>query len=158
MNAQIRGGFSEWLLRLLAPYVPEHAPIGIQRLTSLSRLNSRVRPFRRGEDIVAQGCMHDGMFIFIEGFALRYRALADGRRQALDIALPGDIAGTPGCFLGAALNTVTALTRGAIAFVPSTELASLLTNVPQLSLALVGWAANAGPLNRSAAVNAVRSR
>lgn len=136
MNAQIRGS-SDWLLRLLAPYVLERPPIGARALMALLRLSSGVRAFRRGEDIVAQGCLHDGVFILIEGFALRYRVLADGRRQALDIALPGDVVGTPGCFLGAALNTVTALTRGAVAFVASAELASLLTGIPQLSMALV---------------------
>lgn len=135
MNAQIRE--SDWLLRLLAPYVPQHSSIGVRGLATLSRLSPGMRHFRRGEDIVAQGCMHDGLFILIEGFALRYRALADGRRQGLDIALPGDIVGSPGCFLGAALNTVTALTRGALAFVASAELTSLLTDFPQLSMALV---------------------
>lgn len=135
MNAQIRE--SDWLLRLLAPYVPEQPSIGVRGITALSRLSSGLRPFRRGEDIVAQGCIHDGLSILIEGFALRYRVLADGRRQGLDIALPGDIMGSPGCFLGATLNTVTTLTRGAVAFVASAELASLLTDLPQLSMALV---------------------
>lgn len=136
MNTQVRGS-SDWLLRLLAPYVAEHPPIGARPLMAMSRLNSCMRAFRRGEDIVAQGCMHHDLFILIEGFALRHRVLADGRRQALDIALPGDIVGTPGCFLGTALNTVTALTRGAVAFVASSDLASLLTGIPQLSIALV---------------------
>lgn len=135
MNAQIRE--SDWLLRLLAPYVPEHPSIEPRELAALRRLSSCMRLFRRGEDIVAQGCIHDGLFILIEGFALRYRVLADGRRQALDIALPGDIVGGPSCFLGAALNTVTALTRGAIAFVASKELAFVLADFPQLTLALV---------------------
>ncbi|HEX8754925.1 MAG TPA: Crp/Fnr family transcriptional regulator [Steroidobacteraceae bacterium] len=133
MNAQIQE--SDWLLRLLVRHDPP--PIGVQRLASLSRLSSGTRLFRRGEDIIAQGCVHDGLFVLFEGFALRHRILSDGRRQALDIALPGDVVGSPGCFLGAALNTVTALTRGAVAFVPSSELTSLLADLPQLSIALI---------------------
>ncbi|MGH8295840.1 MAG: Crp/Fnr family transcriptional regulator [Steroidobacteraceae bacterium] len=135
MNARIRG--SDWLLRLLGPCVLEHPSTEGQESSALSRLSSGTRLFRRGEDIIAQGCLHDGIFILVEGFALRYRVLADGRRQVLDIALPGDLMGCPGCFLGAALNTVTALTRGAIAFMTSAELASLMTDSPHLSMAVV---------------------
>lgn len=123
--------------RLLGPYVAG-APIdGVESLAVRARLGSSTRLFRRGEDIIVQGCPDDGVFILIEGFALRHRVLADGRRQALDIAMPGDVVGCPGCFLGAALNTVTALTRGAIAFVTSTELAPFMRDSPQLATELV---------------------
>lgn len=84
-----------------------------------------------------QGHRHDGLFILVQGFALRYRGLADGRRQVLDVALPGDALGSPGCFLGAALNTVTALTRAVVVLVAATDLKVALAALPQLSLALV---------------------
>lgn len=135
MNAQIRE--SEWLLRLLGPYGATPPSMQDPDLAAMSRLSFGTRLFRRGEDIIAQGRLHDGVFILVEGFALRYRVLADGRRQALDIALPGDLIGSPSCFLGAALNTVTALTRGAVAFVASNALASVMTQFPKLSMALV---------------------
>lgn len=102
-----------------------------------SRLRSSTRVLERGEHLIVQGRRHDSIFILTQGFALRYRGLANGRRQVLDIALPGDALGCPSCFLGAALNTVTALTRTAVACIASADLSIALAGVPELSLALV---------------------
>ena len=41
--------------------------------------------------------------------AMRYRVLQDGRRQILNIVLPGDFIGFPGCFFENALYSIAAL-------------------------------------------------
>ena len=45
------------------------------------------------------------------GAAIRYRILHDGRRQVLNIALPGDFIGFPSTFFEKALYSVTAITQ-----------------------------------------------
>lgn len=125
------------LLRALRPYLPDEVALDDSGMAALSRLRSSTRILRRGEHFVVQGRRHDGIFILTQGFALRYRGLADGRRQVLDIALPGDTLGCSSCFLGTALNTVTALTRAAVALVASADLNAAMAALPQLSLALV---------------------
>jgi len=125
------------LLRTLRAYLADEVALDDSDMAALSRLRSSMRILRRGEHLVMQGRRHDGIFILTQGFVLRYRGLADGRRQVLDVALPGDIIGCPSCFLGAALNTITALTRAVVAFVTSADLTAAMAALPQLSLALV---------------------
>ncbi|MGH8170798.1 MAG: hypothetical protein ACRETJ_09710, partial [Steroidobacteraceae bacterium] len=71
------------LLRTLRAYLPEEVELDSGEMAALSRLRSSTRILRRGEHLVVQGRRHDGIFILTQGFALRYRGLADGRRQVL---------------------------------------------------------------------------
>jgi hypothetical protein len=56
--------------------------------------------------------------ILLGGAALRYRVLNDGRRQVLNIVLPGDFIGFPGCFFEGALYSVSALSDCVVSPVP----------------------------------------
>src|SRR3546814_6640477 len=44
-------------------------------------------------DIVEEGQRYGRLFILKDGWAIRYKLLADGRRQILSFALPGDFIG-----------------------------------------------------------------
>ena len=49
--------------------------------------------------------------MLLEGIAIRYRVAPDGRRQVLNVVLPGDLIGFPACFFQSALFSITALTQ-----------------------------------------------
>src|SRR5438552_409046 len=66
-------------------------------LPQLREWQSGNRSFRRGQEIIVEGKSHRTLFIVMEGVAIRYRILRDGRRHVLNVVLPGDIAGVPGC-------------------------------------------------------------
>lgn len=123
-------------LAVIRAHFPAISALTGQELAALRQLRSRVRRLRRGEDLFVQGRRHDGIFLIVEGLALRYRILADGRRQVLDVCLPGDILGSSSCFLGSALDTATALTRVAVAFASSTEIIGVFDRFPGLTQAL----------------------
>ena len=74
----------------------------VRRLNALRRLSEkgiatlravvRERPAKAaaGEDLVCEGDRCDSVRLFLSGWACRYKALEDGRRQILSFILPGD--------------------------------------------------------------------
>jgi CRP-like cAMP-binding protein len=107
-------------------------------ITLLEDLQSARHPVLRHREIVTKGIRYDGLFVLIEGFAIRYQILHDGRRQVFNIALPGDFIGFPACFFESALYSVVAITDTVIAPIPYTRLLGLLDAHPRLA-AKIFW-------------------
>jgi len=103
---------------------------------ALRAVQAERRPVARGREIVSAGRNYDGVFVLIDGAAIRYRVLRDGRRQVLNLALPGDFIGFPACFYAAAPYTVTALGEAVVASVPFAGLFALFRNQPRLAATL----------------------
>lgn len=58
---------------------------------ALERLAGRVRRRRQREDIIHEGDKPEHVHLILEGWACRYKMLADGRRQILAFFVPGDL-------------------------------------------------------------------
>jgi CRP-like cAMP-binding protein len=91
---------------------------------------------RRNRELVTQGRKYDALLVMIDGIALRYRVLRDGRRQILNIAIPGDFVGFPACFFERALYPVSALTDVVVAPISFALLIDLFDRDPHLAAAL----------------------
>ena len=72
------------------------SPVEVEFLRDLHR---RKRRFGRHRDIIAQGRPYRSVFILCSGFVCRYKILPDGKRQVLNLGLPGDLIGLPACCL-----------------------------------------------------------
>lgn len=107
-------------------------------ISVLQDLQSARQKVRRHRDIVTEGRKYDEIFVLVEGFAARCRVLKNGGRQILNVALPGDLIGFPGCFFERALYSVTALTDTVISSIPHTRIVALFETSPQLA-AKVFW-------------------
>jgi CRP-like cAMP-binding protein len=97
---------------------------------------SSPRRIARGREIVVEGRNYDGLFILLDGVALRYRVLADGRRQVLNIVLPGDIIGYPGCFFASALYSISALGSCTVSLVSFSRFLQVFEAHPRLGAAI----------------------
>src|SRR5712691_129477 len=73
-------------------------PLSPAETAALTTLQAPTRPVPRNREIISAGRKYDGVFVLIDGAAIRYRVLHDGRRQVLNIVLPGDFIGFPACF------------------------------------------------------------
>jgi CRP-like cAMP-binding protein len=102
----------------------------------LEDLQSVTRTIRRSREVLTQGQKYDVLFVLIDGIAIRYRILHDGRRQVLNIALPGDFIGFPSTFFEKALYSVTALTQSVVAPIPFRTLLGLFDRRPRLAAAI----------------------
>jgi CRP-like cAMP-binding protein len=99
-------------------------------------LQANPRRVARGREIVAEGRKYDGLQVLIDGVALRYRLLQDGRRQILNIVLPGDFIGFPGCFFENALYSIAALGDCTVSPVSFAHFLGLFEPQPRLAAAI----------------------
>lgn len=102
----------------------------------LHNLQSATRLVRHNREIITQGRKYDALLVMIEGISVRYRILHDGRRQVLNIALPGDFIGFPACFFENAPYSIDALTDTVVAPIPFVALAGLFERQPRLAAAI----------------------
>lgn len=117
------------LVRKLAHFVAL-SPDEIVVLRDLQSAGQRVR---RHREIISEGRKYDALFVLVEGFALRYRVLHNGGRQVLNVALPGDFIGFPGCFFERALYSVSALSDVVVSPISHARLVSLGDSHPRLT-------------------------
>lgn len=84
-----------------------------------------------GAEIVAAGQPGE-LFTLHDGWAYRWTALADGRRQIIDFHLPGDLIGVEAALGGPVTHSVTMLTSGVLCRFGRPDLARLLADHPAL--------------------------
>ena len=113
----------------LVPLTPEETEL-------LRELQSAGRRVERGREIVVEGRRYDGLQILLDGVALRYRVLNDGRRQVLNVVLPGDFIGFPGCFFENALYTIAALSDCTVSRCRSPGCSACSRPIPRIGAAI----------------------
>lgn len=96
----------EPLVARLERYV-ELGPADLSRLFSLIDLEV---PVKKRCDLVVDGYEFRKLYFVKDGFAARYKLLRNGKRQVVNLLLPGDVVGLPGSFLDRAAFSVVALT------------------------------------------------
>jgi CRP-like cAMP-binding protein len=80
-------GLAEPVIRRLNALRPL-SEVGISAVSSA--LAGRMAKAGAGEDLVCEGDRCDSVRLFLSGWACRYKALEDGRRQIVSFVLPGD--------------------------------------------------------------------
>lgn len=106
------------------------------QVTVLRDFQSATRSVGRNREIISEGRKYDGLLVLIEGVSIRYRILHDGRRQILNITLPGDFIGFPGCFFESALYSIAALTDCVVSSIPFAQLLGFFETYPRLAAAI----------------------
>jgi CRP-like cAMP-binding protein len=107
-----------------------------EEVGALTRMLTRTRRVPRGRDIVVQGQPYRALYVLIDGLALRYKVLSDGRRQVLNLSVPGDLIGLPACLFEGAIASVSGLTDTTVSPIEFEELFSLFRHYPRISTAL----------------------
>ena len=111
-------------------------PLSADEITVLRDLQSVTRLVGRNREIIAEGRKYDGLLVLFEGVSIRYRVLHDGRRQILNITLPGDFIGFPGCFFKNALYSIAALTDCVVSSIPFAQLLGFFETYPRLAASI----------------------
>jgi CRP-like cAMP-binding protein len=125
-------GASSSLTRKLAQFVT----LSAAETRLLADLMSATRTVHHNREIMTQGRRYDALLVMVEGIAVRYRILRDGRRQVLNIALPGDLVGFPASFFDNAPYSISALTETVLACISFRALAGLFEMHPRLAAAI----------------------
>jgi CRP-like cAMP-binding protein len=117
----------------LALKLAAFAPLAEDEMPVLRELASGSRTVRRREDLIVEGRNYKSLFLITDGILMRYRILRDGRRQIINLAVPGDFAGMPGCLYVNALYSVRALTEAQVETIPLQKLVRLTETQPRLA-------------------------
>jgi CRP-like cAMP-binding protein len=126
------------VVALLARRLEENIPLKPDELPILQQIGWDIRAVRRRQAIITEGVKNRAIYFVIDGFLIRYRILRDGRRQVVNLVIPGDFAGVPGCFFQGALYSTKALTNATVAAVPLERLVGLFATHPPLA-AKIFW-------------------
>lgn len=86
-----------------------------------------------GSEIIAAGQEQAELYTLYAGWAIRYKTLPDGRRQILNILLPGDLIGLQGAMFEASSYSVEAVTEVQLCLLPRKKVWSLFVNMPELA-------------------------
>src|SRR5215470_5396383 len=109
-------------------------------LASLWQLFEAELIVNKRRDLVVDGYEYRKLCIIERGFAARYKLLRNGKRQIVNLVLPGDVVGLPGSFLEKARYSVIAVTDLKLQVCPIKGYVDLCYRRPQFGLAL-SWLA-----------------
>jgi len=107
----------------------------------LDTITARRVEVRKGGELVVQGEPDETAYVILQGWALRHRQLADGRRQILNFLLPGDWAGLTTILFHSADHSVTAVTPIVAAPVSFADMTGLFREHARLALGIYWTAA-----------------
>jgi CRP-like cAMP-binding protein len=95
---------------------------------------------RKRRDLIADGYEYRKLCFVKDGYAVRYKLLRNGKRQILNVIMPGDIVGLPGSFYERAVYSVTTITDLRMNVCMLESFIRLCYRYPQFGLAL-SWVA-----------------
>ena len=109
-------------------------------IKNLGRLIEASVTVEKRRDLVVDGDEYRKLCFVGDGFGARYKLLRNGKRQIINVILPGDVVGVPGSFLDRATYSVVALTEMRMHVCPTDAYIQLCYRRPQFGLAL-SWLA-----------------
>jgi CRP-like cAMP-binding protein len=95
---------------------------------------------RKRRDLIVDGYEYRKLCFVKDGYAVRYKLLRNGKRQILNVVLPGDVIGLPGSFYERANYSVSAITDLRMHVCALESYVRLCYKRPQFGLALA-WIA-----------------
>lgn len=123
---------SSYLIRKLQQFMglaPEERRVLEQLPAPTARL------LKPGEDIIREGEKPGPVRFLLSGWAIRYKALEDGRRQILAFLIPGDMTDAGLIIVSAMDHSLAALTAVRLVELPGEELLDLMQQCPALARA-----------------------
>jgi len=118
----------------------QHVDLSAADLDSLDGIVDGELSIRRRRDLIIDGYEYRKLCFLKDGYAVRYKLLRNGKRQILNVVLPGDIIGLPGSFYERAVYSVTAITDLCMHVCALDSYVQLCYRRPQFGLAL-SWIA-----------------
>lgn len=118
----------------------QHVTLSPADLKNLDAIIDGELVIRRRRDLIVDGYEYRKLSFVSDGYAVRYKLLRNGKRQILNVVLPGDIVGLPGSFYQRAVYSVTAITDLKMDVCSLEAYVQLCYQRPQFGLALT-WIA-----------------
>ncbi len=118
----------------------QHVDLDPVDLKNLDAIIDGEISIRKRRDLIVDGYVYRKLCFVKDGFAVRYKLLRNGKRQILNVVLPGDIVGIPGSFYERAAYSVTTITDLTMNVCALDAYVQLCYRRPQFGLALSWFA------------------
>jgi CRP-like cAMP-binding protein len=118
----------------------KHVNLSAADLDALDAIVDGEFTIRRRHDLIIDGYEYRKLSFVKDGYAVRYKLLRNGKRQILNVVLPGDIIGLPGSFYERATYSVMAISELRTHVCSLDAYVQLCYRRPQFGLALA-WMA-----------------
>src|SRR5215471_11435680 len=116
--------------------------LGANDLAALTLIINSERLVKKRKDLVVVGSEYHNLCFVKDGYAIRYKLLRNGKRQILNVILPGDVIGFPVSFFDRSIYSVVAVSDLTYNICPLDSYALLCYEQPQFGLALSWLAAH----------------
>ncbi|HXG99934.1 MAG TPA: Crp/Fnr family transcriptional regulator [Sphingomicrobium sp.] len=114
-------------------------PLTDEECDVLKHLARNPKRILRGIDLISEGERPIAVFLLVEGWAYRYKQLADGSRQIMAYLLPGDMCDI-GIFLFEEMDhSIGLMSDAMVVKIPAAEMLELMDKYPRIERALL-WA------------------
>lgn len=114
-------------------------PLEDRERAALRHVSRNARWHRRGTDLISEGDKPDSVFLLLEGWAYRYKHLADGGRQIMAYLIPGDLCDVRIFLFEEMDHSIGLLSDAKVAKIPAAEMLDLMDGFPRIERALM-WA------------------
>lgn len=101
-------------------------------LRALQALPCTVRAYRENQTVLYDGDRPGECCIIVEGFCVRSKTIADGRRQILSIHIPGDLPDLQNLHLPSMDHDLVALSSCTLAFIAHSAIRELIRSRPSV--------------------------
>lgn len=118
---------------------PYFRPFSKSELDFILLMKNRHVTIASKSPVIEAGEVGGSLFTLYEGWAIRYRKLANRSRQILDVLLPGDIIGMESHILGFTEHSVQALTTVSLCVLRGRRLGDLFQRHPDWGMSLLRW-------------------
>jgi len=123
------------LIEKLGRFVPLAEP----EREALKQLSRNARTYPRGSDLISEGDKPDSVFLLLEGWAYRYKHLANGSRQIMAYLIPGDLCDIRIFLFEEMDHSIGLLSDAKVVKIPAVEMLELMDRFPRIERALM-WA------------------
>src|SRR5579883_1227890 len=108
-RAAVKSELDRWPHHPCVARLTRYLALSAADIASLGELIEQDVTIEKRRDLVVDGDAYHKLAFVGEGFGARYKLLRNGKRQILNVILPGDVIGVPGSFLERAPYSVLAL-------------------------------------------------
>lgn len=106
---------------------------------AVRQLSRNVRRLPRGTNLICEGDKPVSVFLLLEGWAFRYKGLADGSRQIMAYLLPGDFCDVRIFLFEEMDHSIGLLSDALVASIPAAEILDVMDRFPRIDRAMM-WA------------------
>ena len=117
-------------------------PLSAGDLSDLEKIVESERVVKKRQDLIVHGHEYRNLCFVKEGHAIRYRLLRSGKRQILNVILPGGVIGLPVSFFDRSIYSVVAVSDLTYSVCELEAYVRLSCERPQFGLALSWLAAH----------------